>query len=486
MKFKNKLKKKHPNIYEHRHDIVFFAFSFLLVLILKSPIINMPFQWDALGYVMPSGLWFKTHSFLSIAMPDYGHPPLLFWILGLTYRIFGITRVVPHLINIIFSFIGVYYTYLLGKHLHSRRTGIIASMLLFFSPLYFAQSGILNTDLPAAAMTVVALYYALRDELKAFIPSAVMLVLFKETGVLLLIALLPYLIYRRYAFKKIAGYMSPFLATAAWLIFYKSKTGEFFYFRHVASMKSVLYSSTYFKTMAVRYFGMLFVSDFNFLLTLIMISALAVYLFRKGRAGLKSEYIPIILLFLLYIIFYSAYNQSLPRHILPLFPLLYLAGARATDFIFKKYSYAVLLLFVILFIIQWSGTRNLACGCDLETNMEYLDLIRTHEQAARFISQNFPDARVLTSWPQIFELGQPEAGYTDIPISVAMPGMPGKSMDMSSNNTVANNFDLIYYSKQANPYLNSRLGQLMQGLDLVLLREFESNNKTAEVYLIVK
>jgi len=486
MRYNTRLKKKYPKLYKNRHHIIYFILALIIVFIFKFPVLNNPFHWDVLGYVLKSGLWFKSHSFFTIAQPDYGHPPLLFWLLGLSFRIFSETRVIPHLINIGFSFIGVYYTYLLGSYLYNKRVGVIASVLLFFSPFYFAQSGILNTDISCTAMSVVVIYYALRGNLKAFLPTAAILVLTKETGVFVLIALIPYLLLKRYDIKKILLYLSPSVVLIAWLLFYKLMTEEFFHHRHVAFLKSILYSSNYFKTMIVRYLEILFISNYNFLISIIILSFILIILLKKDTTKIQTHYIPIITLFFLYIVFYSIYNQSLLRHILPLFPFFYLIGSNAINNIFKKYGYVLMLLLVLLFITKWTGSRDFYCGCDLETNMEYLDLINTHKQAATFIERNYPDARVLTSWPQILELNIPIAGYVENPIDATLPEGPYFSSSNLNINLILSNHDLIYYSPQANIYYNAKLIIVMESLNLTLLEKYESNNKYTEVYLIEK
>ncbi|MFC1632479.1 hypothetical protein ACFL2I_08000, partial [Candidatus Omnitrophota bacterium] len=112
-----------------------FLFLLIIVVLFKLPIINMPYHWDALGGSIPGALWIYQHRFVpALGTLDFGHPQLFHEILAIIWSIFGYSIWLTHLVVIIFSFLGVYFTYRLGTDLKDRRTGIIAALLLFFSP----------------------------------------------------------------------------------------------------------------------------------------------------------------------------------------------------------------------------------------------------------------------------------------------------------------------------------------------------------------
>jgi hypothetical protein len=53
-----------------------------------------------------------------------------------------------------------------------------------------------------------------------------------------------------------------------------------------------------------------------------------------------------------------------------------------------------------------------------EENLAYRDFVLLHRDAARFLEENYPEARVLTSWPATDELRNPYYGYTSRPLKV--------------------------------------------------------------------
>ena len=144
-------------------------FLFLVILLSKLVVINMPYHWDA-THVINRAVWMYQRKLSCISGPsDYGHPPLVHGILAVVWLIFGYSIWISHLIIIIFSFAGIYFTYLLGTELKNKKVGIIAALFLFFSPLYFAQSGILNLTIPLTAFMVMTLYFALKENTKLYI-----------------------------------------------------------------------------------------------------------------------------------------------------------------------------------------------------------------------------------------------------------------------------------------------------------------------------
>jgi 4-amino-4-deoxy-L-arabinose transferase-like glycosyltransferase len=53
-----------------------------------------------------------------------------------------------------------------------------------------------------------------------------------------------------------------------------------------------------------------------------------------------------------------------------------------------------------------------------EENLAYRDFILLHKDAAQFLSERYPDAKVITSWPASDELRNAHFGYTDKPLMV--------------------------------------------------------------------
>lgn len=74
-------------------------------------------------------------------------PPLLFWLAALGFKIGGVHNWSYKLFAVLYSFAGFWFTYKLGKVLYSKRTGLLAAVLLMSSEVYFLFTMDVHTDL---------------------------------------------------------------------------------------------------------------------------------------------------------------------------------------------------------------------------------------------------------------------------------------------------------------------------------------------------
>lgn len=495
---------------------------FLIVFLFKLPIINMPYYWDGLGTVC-GALWIYQHGLIPVLGPhDFGHPPLVPEILVMIWSIFGYSIWVSHLVIIIFSFVGIYFTYRLGMELKNKRTGVIAALFLFFSPLYFAQSGILNLAIPLTAFIVTTTYFAIKENTKLYIICGICLVMTKAPGLLLILSILVYIFFKNYRkpkkilVKKLLIYSIPFIFFLSWIIYHKWTAGWFLYPRafvyRIEEIALPLYQRM--KT--------LFLDDYRFFISACMIS----YIFLTKRSNSKKmlysflligllaflikilflkqntfylflllfamftiriiyrkrKFLPLFLFMFLCLIAFSSCVRFLPRYLLIVYPFYYIIGSYCLVEIFENrhrilIGMTVILLFLLTSnwychrLIEFSGR-----GPKLESNLEYLDLIKTHKLASKFIEENYPQSIVLTSWPQIEELGNPFLGYVTTPIKCVYFLDIKEGLDPK--------IDLIYYSDQSHkPF---EMQELMDNLNIRLLKSFKCNGKSTAIYKIIK
>src|SRR5262245_44021188 len=97
------------------------------------------------------GDWINPH----LAYVDYFEkPPLLYWLVGLSFHVFGASEWAARLVSAGAGIVGVVLIHALGVRLFGRRAALLAAAILITSPLYFALSQVLVTDmLLTACMT---------------------------------------------------------------------------------------------------------------------------------------------------------------------------------------------------------------------------------------------------------------------------------------------------------------------------------------------
>ena len=133
-------------------DFFIFITIFIAVLLFKSNIINAPFHWDALSHVRYSLRILEENIY-----PN--RPSLLFFCLAIIYRLFGFSILLTHLTVITFSALVLFFTYKLSSYLFDNITALGAVLFLFFSPLFFSQSGIINQSVLLTLMCLLCVYY---------------------------------------------------------------------------------------------------------------------------------------------------------------------------------------------------------------------------------------------------------------------------------------------------------------------------------------
>jgi 4-amino-4-deoxy-L-arabinose transferase-like glycosyltransferase len=485
------MRKGTRNIIKHGLLIIIFV---LLVFAFKYDVLDDPYHWDALGGFVYISLDMYDHNFR--LLPDvsrqFGHPPLFYLSLALAWKIFGYSISLSHVYVLILGALGLFFTYKIGEKLFDPTVGIAAATLLFFNQLFFAQIGTLNDTMPVLTVSVMAVYFYLQKKRLWFILSGALAVAIKETNALLLLAIFLHFIGERYLQNKRIRLndlcsawfiIVPLTPLFAWFAYQKLMIGWAF------RTDLMINAPNFMKVFGLNMLRYLFydptdyaVNKYNFIISgLIMIGLPS--LIRMKKAGAKRAYALFTLLILINMAFFSL-TPDLPRYFTIICPFFYIAGAGSIFLLLSKLKnknlargiYVLIIgTCVVLFISNYYGDRTMQ-GWLLESNMEYLDLLETHGQAAQYIESAFPDATVITFWPMSDELTDRRKGYVTKEIDVLrIERVISGAIKLNTSDQL-----IVYYSPQASYY------SLLQSLDqtaLVLIKRFECRNKYAEIYL---
>lgn len=124
----------------------------LIAFIFWFPTKTTPYWWDSAGYVVHTARYHKKEGFTSLLRPpnppfsDFAHPPLFVFTLGLVWKSFGDSLLISHLFYLIFIFLALIFTYLLGATIANFQdaklnslVGFVAALFLLFSPVFFSS-----------------------------------------------------------------------------------------------------------------------------------------------------------------------------------------------------------------------------------------------------------------------------------------------------------------------------------------------------------
>ncbi len=138
-------------------SILCFAALGLLVLYLGSHVLLTP---DEARYTEVAREMLARHDFITpmvngVAFLD--KPALFYWLQASSMNLFGINEWAIRLWPALFGVIGVAISYIMGRKLFNRTTGLLAAMILLTSPLYFFAAHYVNMDLEVAVLITGAL-----------------------------------------------------------------------------------------------------------------------------------------------------------------------------------------------------------------------------------------------------------------------------------------------------------------------------------------
>jgi len=447
--------------------VLVFLATFLALLLLHWPLLRLPYFWDEAGYYIPAALDF-CHSGRLIPQSTLpvGHTPLVMIYLGLVWRLCGYSAAVTRAAMTLVATAMIVALYRLGRRIASREAAVWSAALLGLSPLFYAQSTLVHLDLAVALFTTLAIYFLLENRLWLFALSASLAILSKETAVVLLpVAWL-------YAWRRQRGSReeetppplharialgTPLVVLAAWALYYHHETGYWTGNRDYLSynLYSTLSPPRIFWSLLRRAYE-LFIGGFNWLLSA---SALVAIWWKRKRAQTDSadateglSWPPFIVLSArlaaIYLLLLSATGGAvLPRYLLPVIPLFYLAAValvwRLPRFPARLICAATATCFV------WAWFINPPYPYPFEDNLGYADFVRLHEEAARYLEAQPGQPRILTAWPATDELERPVLGYVRRPLRVvAVQGFAPKDLAKAPPES----FDLVYfYSRKWEP-----------------------------------
>ncbi len=86
-------------------------------------------------------------------------PILYYWLQAASIHIFGIKEWALRLFPVLLGVLGCIVTYVCGRHLFDRRTGIISAVILATTPLYFGGAHYANLDLEVAVLITCTLLF---------------------------------------------------------------------------------------------------------------------------------------------------------------------------------------------------------------------------------------------------------------------------------------------------------------------------------------
>jgi hypothetical protein len=376
------------------------------------PFIKLPFFWDEHGQFIPTaldllrrGLWVARSTTPNV------HPPGVEAYLVLWYKFFGYSIPVTRVAMLALAAFGLLFTFLLAIRLCRGTRGapaFLPALLLLISPLFYTQSMMAQLDMPAMVFTLLALLFFIEDRFAAAAAASVVLVLIKETGLVVPFVFFIALLLQK-QWKRAGYFIAPALALAAWLFVLHRATGYWLGnpgFAHYNVAYSLQPVHIVFAFLRRIYY--LFFAEFRWIGFIVLIAALrgseARNLFRSPawRITLAIAAAQILLVSLFG-------GAELERYLLPVLPLFYIAVAAALTCLPKPAAIGAAAALTVGLIagLFW----NPPYPFPYENNLAMVDFVHLQQIAARFVQRNLSEESIATAWPYTSALSNPDYGF---------------------------------------------------------------------------
>lgn len=157
-------------------------------------------NWDEAWYAEIARNILKSGDWLHLTFnqrPYTDHGPTGFWLMAISFSLLGVSEFAARFPSALLGFLGLVFTYLLGKELFkSSLVGLLSAFALASAPwyLYRARSG--NLDVTLTFFFILSIYLAIKatQNRRFFVPLSISLVLLMLTKTIVPLTIIPALV----------------------------------------------------------------------------------------------------------------------------------------------------------------------------------------------------------------------------------------------------------------------------------------------------
>jgi 4-amino-4-deoxy-L-arabinose transferase-like glycosyltransferase len=404
------------------------AFSVIAAFLILSHtvLLDLPFYWDEVGQFVPAALdIFRAGAWIPVSTIPNVHPPGVMAYLAVVWSVFGYSIVAARLAMLLIAAFAALVTFLLGIELGRGASGapaFTALALLCLSPLFFAQSMLAQLDMPLMAFAALALLLFLQDRFRASAIACAVLVLIKETGVVVPALFAAWLVMERCFssrttdlrpvrdYRNAAWFLLPFPPLLVWLLALHQSTGHWFGNAQFAdyNVRDALNPAHILVGLARRFYYV-FLSTGHFIGTLALLWALRRLPLLRDRAWRVAWSFVFIQLLTV-----SAFGGAvLERYLLPALPVVCVAFAISLRTLPSPTRHIVLGALIACLIA--ANFVNPPYPFPYENNLAFTDFVRLEQSAIEEAAHDgfaYPGGGLIAAaFPVSNALRNPDFGY---------------------------------------------------------------------------
>lgn len=378
------------------------------LLLLHLPLLSKPYFWDEVGQFIPASLdiFYSGELIPRSTIPNVHPPGVMLW-LAAAWRIFGCSIVTTRAAMLLIAALACWWVYRLAADFLCPEPGApgMTLVLLCLSPLFFSQSMMALLDLPAMALTALALLLFFRERLVLAVVACAALVIVKESGVLLPAAL-AIVLARESRWKHASLFLLPAIPLAAWLLFLHAQTGQWF-----GNAPFARYNLTYSLNLVRLAMAVFRRGYYLFIGTGYVVGTAALLVVRRGFRASREWRVVILFAATHFAVMCIVGGAVLERYLLPILPITLAAFSSALACL--KTSWRIAGFAAMCAISAVCIVINPVYPFPLENNLAWTDYVDVQLDAAKYLSTHLrAHAVIATTFPFAGCLRRPELGYT--------------------------------------------------------------------------
>ena len=394
--------------------LLIFAAAAMLMIAAHAPLLQLPYYWDETGQFIPAATdLYRTGALIAHSATPNVHPPGVMAWLALAWHLFGFGILTTRIAMLLVAAFGVLATFLLAIELGRGTPGapaFAAVAMLVLCPLFYAQAMLAQLDMPAMAFTALALLLFLQNRFRAAALTCVVLVMVKETGIVVPLVFVAWLWFERRQ-QEILWFVAPCGALLVWLIALRHFTGHWFGNSGFAEYNIFFpLNPVRFLFALLRRLYYLFIGSGHFIGTLTILWAWKRMPLLRDRpwrvaATLMAAHVLVVT---------ALGGAVLERYLLPVLPILYAAFAvsmRALSERTRKVAIGGLVT-----CLAAANFINPPYPFPFENNLMFVRFVDIEREAA-FAADTY-DGTVATTFPMSAALAHPNNGYLMLPHKV--------------------------------------------------------------------
>ena len=170
---------------------VILIIGIIAFILIELPLLNRPFYWDeAWSYASGIKAMFENGpSLMPGAIHEYlyrGHPTFFYFITTVWMKVFGSSLISIHTFFLLISTGSILFVFYFGKRFSDKTGGLIAAICLVATPVFLSQAGFMLPEIMLAFFGILTMYYYLENKYFPEIVFGSLLLLTKETGLVLI------------------------------------------------------------------------------------------------------------------------------------------------------------------------------------------------------------------------------------------------------------------------------------------------------------